>query len=606
MKTTQHLLALAAGAAVILSGALVPAIATAASVDVGSTSWLVSDFNTNGIGDVGTAGTSFDDSGAFLPRSNMVAAGLAPDVTHTTSGLSFVLGGGTPGTTDLMRALGQTVDTHDALGAGAAQPATKIALVGAAVNANQPNVSMRLNFAGSSQTVTFDLTDWCTASALGTNVAVGSRMIRAKGNGFESASCGLWATAPISIPAGQKLESITFPSNPNVRIMAIASDADTSNATVSQPGPVTLSSPAKAGEVVTAAVSAPSGSTVTYEWSRNGTVMGAVTGSTYTPSGWDAGATLTVRAVVTKSGHRAATAEAAAGVVVAQGEMESVTAATLTGQVQVGQEVAASPGTYSPSKVAVSYQWMLDGQSVSGAQSARYLAARSDAGKVLSVKVSATADGYSGHTQTLVAGTVAPLSMSALQAPAVEGAPVVGSQLTTVAGVFSAPGVVEKYQWLRDGQIIPGQTAANYRPTAADAGRTIGLRVTAVADGYAPVTILLNAGIVSTAVVTPATSPAKMRVTAKPVITRSGKTVTAKTRVKVKATLKVRAPKVSAPGAKVTYQWLRSGKVIKGATKTTYKVTKKDRKKLLVVKATVTAPGYQAAVVTSKATSRVR
>ena len=54
-------------------------------------------------------------------------------------------------------------------------------------------------------------------------------------------------------------------------------------------------------------------------------------------------------------------------------------------------------------------------------------------------------------------------------------------------------------------------------------------------------------------------------------------------------------------GVKLSYQWLRNGKPIKGATKAKYKLTKKDRKKKVSVQVTATAPGQAPAVATSKA-----
>jgi len=60
-------------------------------------------------------------------------------------------------------------------------------------------------------------------------------------------------------------------------------------------------------------------------------------------------------------------------------------------------------------------------------------------------------------------------------------------------------------------------------------------------------------------------------------------------RVGRKATVK---PKAAAPKAKFTYQWLRNGKKIKGATKKTYKVSKKDLGKRLSVKVTAKYSGF--------------
>ncbi|WP_283095555.1 beta-propeller fold lactonase family protein [Nocardioides alcanivorans] len=52
---------------------------------------------------------------------------------------------------------------------------------------------------------------------------------------------------------------------------------------------------------------------------------------------------------------------------------------------------------------------------------------------------------------------------------------------------------------------------------------------------------------------------------------------------------------------KVQYQWLRNGKAIKGATKATYKATKKDKAKKLKVKVTATKAGWKSKSITTKA-----
>ena len=50
----------------------------------------------------------------------------------------------------------------------------------------------------------------------------------------------------------------------------------------------------------------------------------------------------------------------------------------------------------------------------------------------------------------------------------------------------------------------------------------------------------------------------------------------------------------------IRYQWLRGNKVIKGATKAAYKVTRKDRGRQLRVRVTAARKGYATKVVTSK------
>lgn len=80
---------------------------------------------------------------------------------------------------------------------------------------------------------------------------------------------------------------------------------------------------------------------------------------------------------------------------------------------------------------------------------------------------------------------------------------------------------------------------------------------------------------------------------AKPTVTgtaKAGKTLTAKP-----------DRKVSVTQPKITYQWLRNGKPIAGATKATYKPTKADRGRKVAVQVTYAKPWYATKAVTSTA-----
>ena len=57
-------------------------------------------------------------------------------------------------------------------------------------------------------------------------------------------------------------------------------------------------------------------------------------------------------------------------------------------------------------------------------------------------------------------------------------------------------------------------------------------------------------------------------------------------------TIKVSAGSYSPKAEKFTYQWQRSGKNIKGATKASYKVVKADKSKKLTVKVSASKKGY--------------
>ena len=80
---------------------------------------------------------------------------------------------------------------------------------------------------------------------------------------------------------------------------------------------------------------------------------------------------------------------------------------------------------------------------------------------------------------------------------------------------------------------------------------------------------------------------------------------------KITGTVKVGKKLTAKPGVwkpssvKLSYQWLRNGKAIKGATKSTYKLAKSDKRKKITVKVTGKRAGYTTKSVVSKATKKV-
>ena len=162
--------------------------------------------------------------------------------------------------------------------------------------------------------------------------------------------------------------------------------------------------------------------------------------------------------------------------------------------------------------------------------------------------------------------------------PVVSGTAEVGKTLTATPGTWQPAAERYTYQWLRDGKTINTATAATYKVTAADVGKRLSVTVTGTKTGYTSVSKTSTS--VTVAKLTGAT----------PTITGTktvGKTLTAKpgTWKPAPVTLK--------------YQWLRDGKTIKGATKSSYKLVKADAGKKISVKVTGTRTGYTSVSKTS-------
>ena len=143
------------------------------------------------------------------------------------------------------------------------------------------------------------------------------------------------------------------------------------------------------------------------------------------------------------------------------------------------------------------------------------------------------------------------------------------------------------YQWFRGTSAVPGATKSSYTFTAADLGAKIKVRVTG--RHYSMTRKLVTVSFKNAVVV--------------------GSLASSKPKIKGKAKRgkKLRAnPGAWTSGTKLTYRWLRNSKAIKGATKSTYKLTKKDRGKRISVRVTGKKAGYSTVTRTSKATKKVR
>jgi hypothetical protein len=83
-------------------------------------------------------------------------------------------------------------------------------------------------------------------------------------------------------------------------------------------------------------------------------------------------------------------------------------APVITGTVKVGKVMTAKPGTWDAG-VTLAYKWFASGVAIKGATAATYKLVKADAGKKITVSVTATKLGFTSVTKTSVAtGKVAP------------------------------------------------------------------------------------------------------------------------------------------------------------------------------------------------------
>ncbi|MFE4002859.1 M4 family metallopeptidase [Nocardioides sp. YIM B13467] len=187
--------------------------------------------------------------------------------------------------------------------------------------------------------------------------------------------------------------------------------------------------------------------------------------------------------------------------------------------------------------------------------------------------------------------TCNPLTVANTAAPTISGTRRVGYTLTATKGSWSPTATTVKYQWLRNGVAISGATASTYKLTGSDHTKEIRVRVTAYASSWPAA----NPGVRASA--------ATARIAAG-YLTAATPTIGGTRRVGYLLTAYPGTWKPS--GITFSYQWLRNGVAISGATGKTYRLRSVDRGDRIRVKVTGRKAGYYTKTATSAATSTIR
>lgn len=273
----------------------------------------------------------------------------------------------------------------------------------------------------------------------------------------------------------------------------------------------------------------------------------------------DLGEVLTCEVTASQDGYDDATSHADT-VTVGEGQL-SIAAPTIAGAAQVGQTV-----TCSDDEVDAAFTW--DSGDVTVGHSPSYDVQPSDVGHVLTCRVTVTRSGYQPAVATAQAGPVVP-GVLALAAPTIQGTPVYGGTLTCFAPAGVTDGV---FSWLR-GEVVVA-TGATYTIAPEDVGQVLTCRVDVVRTGFASASASVATNPVSAAPARPFT-------------------VGLDGTPRVGGTLRGSVPGLPA-GAVVSWQWLRDGDAVRGATSARYDLVPGDHGHRFRVRATVAEPGHEA------------
>jgi surface antigen len=351
------------------------------------------------------------------------------------------------------------------------------------------------------------------------------------------------------------------------------------------------------GQTLKAAVGtwSPSGVKLSYQWLRDGVVIRGATGKYYRLVKADAGRRISISVTGTYAGKLPRTTSSLQTDAVSAGTIKPGTA-KITGPPVEGQVLTASSTGWTPSDIAVNYQWFADGDPIKDASSRTFKLTKKQRGQAIVVRVTAYGPGYKAVPikSAPTAKVVKPgESVGAVTAgkPTITGSYMVGERLTAKPGIWTPDAVKTTVQWLRNGVAVKDATAWDYRLTEADAGTSLRVDVVGTKTSYTTAK--------ASSAATPSIKARKLQAVAAPTIIGSSSFM-----VGEKLTAK---PGTWTPDAvKTTVQWLRNGVPIKDATTWDYRLTQADVGKSLRVDVVGTKSSYSKAKASSSSTPAIK
>jgi hypothetical protein len=364
-------------------------------------------------------------------------------------------------------------------------------------------------------------------------------------------------------------------------------------------GKPTIAGRPRVGQVLTASASfAPVPDRLQYDWYVDGVSKPATEEGRYTVQPGDLGKRITVQVTAKKNGYTDAASglsDATDAVTAALPQLNVTREATLPGVARVGGVVGLTPPTTEPAATSVAYQWLRGNEVIPGATGASYTPTPADRGGLLAVRATLSRDGYDDATSLSTGIQVQDGVFAVVGLPLITGTPLEGATLH--ASISSTPAAESvQYDWYA-GETLRASGPGDYLVTSADAGLRMTVRARLTRQGYAPVSSERSAPTDVVQALSPLLPPIRVTRAA----TVSGAAVAGRV-------LTAQPPRTDVAGV-ATYQWLRAGRVVAGATARTYRAGAADVGRRLSVVVTVRRDGHLPAsstAVVSKSTAKAR
>lgn len=217
-----------------------------------------------------------------------------------------------------------------------------------------------------------------------------------------------------------------------------------------------------------------------YQWLANGRNIAGATDSRYRLTETEVGKTISVNLSYTDgkgTAERVSSPETSPVLNINDAPSGAV---TLNGRPELGQMLTANANLVDADGLGTfTYQWLANGQAVTGATASSYVLTRNEVGKVLSVRVSYT-DGH-GTPESMssdASGPTANVNGAPGGTVSISGTAMQGQTLTVNPNLTDADGLGSfRYQWLADGTAIDKASGNTLVLTEAQVGKRISVAV---------------------------------------------------------------------------------------------------------------------------------
>ena len=247
----------------------------------------------------------------------------------------------------------------------------------------------------------------------------------------------------------------------------------------------------------------------------------------------------------------------------------------ITGDARNGETLTGHSGTWGPGDVTLSYRWLRDGEDITGAVDETYAITAADIGREVTLRVTGSKPGFEPVEQE--SEPVGPVLRAIMRSnqPTLAGDPVFGQRLTVGPLDWGSEEVRFRYQWLRDGVPVAGETRRGYVLGLSDLDRRVSVEVTGRLAGFDPATERsAPSAPVGTATLVASGRP---QLTGVP---------------RYFEFLTVPNPGWGPRPVALTYQWFRDGQPMEGITGTRYQLRGRDIGHRVKVEVVGTKAGY--------------